>query len=187
MSYSFCPLLMLSQDSDRSRQNLKKVILGIQRAKLRQIFTKPSKTMDGESSVVRGVGASDAPELSAKTAMGTFTSSPLGIRMPTVASDLATAPLSSLLDGVVSKDAEPSSSDFSILSESRDVSNQLLAVSSPRKSIGDEVEPAGTFILGSPTTSGGGTHIKTSSASDIQPLSPAEPSPVRIVFSSKCA
>lgn len=184
MSYSFCPLLMLSQDSDRSRQNLKKVILGIQRAKLRQ---KPSKTMDGESSVVHEVGASDAPELSAKTAMGTFTSSPLGIRMPTVASDLATAPLSSLLDGVVSKDAEPSSSDFSILSESRDVSNQLLAISSPRKSIGDEVEPAGTFILGSPTTSGGGTHIKTSSASDIQPLSPAEPSPVRIVFSPKCA
>lgn len=174
---------MLSQDSDRSRQNLKKVILGIQRAKLRQIFTKPSKTMDGESSVVHEVGASNAPELSAKTAMGTFTSSPLGIRMPTVASDLATAPLSSLLvDGVVSKDAEPSSSDFSILSESRDVSNQLLAVSSPHKSIGDEVEPAGTFILGSPTTSGGGTHIKTSSASDIQPLSPAEPSPVRIVL-----
>ena len=146
MSYSFCPLplLMLSQDSDRSRQNLKKVILGIQRAKLRQIVTKPSKTMDSESSI-------DAPELSAKTAM------------------------------VASKDAEPSSSDFSILSESRDVSNQLLAVLSPRKSIGDEIEPTGAFILGSPT-SGGGTHIKTSSASDIRPLSPAEPSPVRIAL-----
>jgi len=135
---------MLSQDSDRSRQNLKKVILGIQRAKLRQIVTKPSKTMDSESSI-------DAPELSAKTAM------------------------------VASKDAEPSSSDFSILSESRDVSSQLLAVSSPRKSIGDEIEPTGAFILGSPT-SGGGTHIKTSSASDIRPLSPAEPSPVRIAL-----
>jgi hypothetical protein len=147
---------MLSQDSDRSRQNLKKVIFGIQRAKLRQIFTKPSKTMDNESSVVHEVGASDAPELSAKTAM------------------------------VASKHVEPSSSDFSILSESRDVSNQLIAVSSPRKSIGDEeVEPTGAFILGSPTTSGGGTHIKTSSASDIQPLSPAEPSPVRIVLSPK--
>ena len=153
MSYSFCPLplLMLSQDSDRSRQNLKKVILGIQRAKLRQIVTKPSKTMDSESSIVHEVGASDAPELSAKTTM------------------------------VASKDAEPSSSDFSILSESRDVSSQLLAVSSPRKSIGDEIEPTGAFILGSPT-SGGGTHIKTSSASDIQPLSPAEPSPVRIAL-----
>ena len=127
---------MLSQDSDRSRQNLKKVIFGIQRAKLRQIFTRPSKTMDSESSVVHEVGASDAPELSAKTAM------------------------------VASKDAEPSSSDFSILSESRDV------------------ESTGAFILGS-LTSGGGTHIKTSSASDIQPLSPAEPSPVRIVLSPK--
>ena len=154
MSYSFCPLplLMLSQDSDRSRQNLKKVILGIQRAKLRQIVTKPSKTMDSESSIVHEVGASDAPELSAKTTM------------------------------VASKDAEPSSSDFSILSESRDVSNQLLAVLSPRKSIGDDLEPTGAFILGSPATSGGGTHIKTSSASDIRPLSPAEPSPVRIAL-----
>jgi len=177
-------------DSDRSRQNLKKAILGIQRAKLRQRIIRPSKSTDGESNIVRGKGvASNVPEPSAVAGKGsfqTYLSPTFEIRTPPATTEGAVIALPSTIG--VAPEAAELSSDSSILSESRDASNQImLAVSIPPKNPEEEdSEPTGAFFLGSPTTSGG-THTKTSSASDIQPLSPAEPSPIRVALSPKWA
>ena len=85
-----------------------------------------------------------------------------------------------------SKGADPSS-DSSTLSESRDASNQTFVVASPQKIVDDEDQPVDAFILGSPAPATGANHTKTASASDILPLSPAEPSPPRINLTPKWA
>ena len=86
-----------------------------------------------------------------------------------------------------SKGADPSSDSSSILSESRDASNHTFVVASPQKIVDDEDQPVDAFILGSPAAATGANHSKTASASDILPLSPAEPSPPRINLTPKWA
>ena len=108
-------------------------------------------------------------------------SSTLELRTPPANADGAVPPPGVLKN---TTDAELSSNS-SILSESRDASNLAFFVSSPQKIANDEDYPTSAFILGSPTTST--NHTKTASASDILPLSPAEPSPARIALSPKWA
>jgi len=99
----------------------------------------------------------------------------LKIRTPPTETD----GIAALPDAKKSTEGAESNSNSSVLSESRDASNQSFVVSSPQKiDDDDEDQPVDAFILGSPAT--GANHTKTASASDILPLSPARPSPPRI-------
>ena len=105
----------------------------------------------------------------------------LNIRTPPAKTDV----INTLPEAKKNTKAAELSSDSSILSESRDASNQGLVGSSPQKIVNDEDQPVGAFILGCPAA--GANHTKTASASDILPLSPAQPSPPRTNLTPKWA
>ena len=110
-----------------------------------------------------------------------YQSPTFAIRTPPAQTDAMTT----LSEAKQNRKGAESSSDSSILSESRDASNQTFVVSSPQKIDDDEDESVGAFILGSPAT--GANHNKMASASDILPLSPAQPSPPRANLTPKHA
>ena len=171
-AYYFFESTSCQQDSDRSRQKLQNAVLGIQRAKLRLMrASTPSTSPMLENAVANEVVLAES----------SYQSPTFEIRTPQAQTDAITT-LSEAKQN--SKGAE-SGSDSSILSESRDASNQSFVVSSPQKTVDTDDQPVSAFILGSPAT--GANHTKMASASDILPLSPAQPSPPRANLTPKWA
>ena len=171
-AYYFFESTSCQQDSDRSRQKLQNAVLGIQRAKLRLMrASTPSTNSMLENAVANEV----------EVAESLYQSPTFEIRTPPAQTDAITT----LSEAKQNSKGDESSSDSSILGESRDASNQGCVVSSPQKTVDIEDQPVSAFILGSPAT--GANHTKMASASDILPLSPAQPSPPRANLTPKWA